>query len=200
MPGQLRPCIDAVSTGPSPIARDFVYFAANRYGGPRRSEKSFVPFQLDDAEIDALIGEAKILPSNYRGLIQTKAKSGHKERELDIVGEAGNEFRLIFRQSNFNSLDFSVILAYLPPKSSQLFRLRRFNGKSHSHTNVLESRPSMIFTSTRQPSDTRENLVFGKTVMLKPQPDTQIFKVQYNVHWPIAALLGLVTTNQNCSR
>jgi len=97
-----------------------------------------VPFQLDDAEIDALIGEAKILPSNYRGLIQTKAKSGHKERELDIVGEAGNEFRLIFRQSNFNSLDFSVILAYLPPKSSQLFRLRRFNGKSHSHTNVLE--------------------------------------------------------------
>jgi len=97
-----------------------------------------VPVQLDDAEIDALIGEAKILPSNYRGLIQTKAKSGHKERELDIVGEAGNEFRLIFRQSNFNSLDFSVILAYLPPKSSQLFRLRRFNGKSHSHTNVLE--------------------------------------------------------------
>lgn len=58
-----------------------------------------MPFQLDDAEIDALIGEAKILPSNYRGLIQTKAKSGHKERELDIVGEAGNEFRLIFRQS-----------------------------------------------------------------------------------------------------
>jgi hypothetical protein len=44
-----------------------------------------VPFQLDDAEIDALIGEAKILPSNYRGLIQTKAKSGHKDRELDIV-------------------------------------------------------------------------------------------------------------------
>jgi hypothetical protein len=97
-----------------------------------------VPVQLDDPEIAALIEESKPLPANYRGLIQTKAKSGHKERELDILGASGNEFRLILRQSNFNSLDFSVILAYRPPKSSQLFRLRRYNGKSHTHTNIME--------------------------------------------------------------
>jgi hypothetical protein len=46
---------------------------------------------------------------------------------------------LILRQSEFNPLDFSVILAYRPPKIYQLFRLRRYNGKSHEHTNTLES-------------------------------------------------------------
>ncbi len=84
-----------------------------------------MPVELDDDEIAALIEEAKPLPANYRGLIQTKPKSGHKERELDVIGASGHEFRLILRQSNFNSLDFSVILAYRPPQSSQLFRLRR---------------------------------------------------------------------------
>lgn len=97
-----------------------------------------MPVQLDDIEIAALLGEAKPLPPNYRELVRTKPKTGHKERELEITGAKGSQFRVILRQSNFNPLDFSVILAYQPPKSSQLFRLRRYNGKSHSHTNVLE--------------------------------------------------------------
>lgn len=50
----------------------------------------------------------------------------------------GSEFRLILRQSMNNALDFSVILAYRPPRSNQMFRLRRYNGKSHEHTNVIE--------------------------------------------------------------
>ncbi len=94
--------------------------------------------QLDDAEIDVLLGEEKPLPANYRELVRTKSKTGHKERELEVTGAKGSKFRIILRQSNFNPLDFSVILAYQPPKSSQLFRLRRYNGKSHSHSNVLE--------------------------------------------------------------
>jgi hypothetical protein len=57
---------------------------------------------------------------------------------LDIEGENGNEFRLILRQSVINPLDFSIILAYRPPRSNQLFRLRRYNGKSHEHTNIIE--------------------------------------------------------------
>ena len=47
-------------------------------------------------------------------------------------------FRLILRQSLFNILDFSIILAYRPPNSNQLFRLRRYNGKSHEYTNIIE--------------------------------------------------------------
>jgi hypothetical protein len=47
-------------------------------------------------------------------------------------------FRLIIRQNSKNRNDFSVILACLPPNSSTFFRLRRYNGKSHEHTNKLE--------------------------------------------------------------
>jgi hypothetical protein len=95
--------------------------------------------RLTDAEIARLIGEPKILPRDYHQQIQIKPKHGHKERELDIKGDAGSEFRLILRQSEINPLDFSIILAYRPPKSNVLFRLRRYNGKSHEHTNCQES-------------------------------------------------------------
>jgi hypothetical protein len=90
---------------------------------------------LNDEEIDLLISEGKPLPSNYRDRMQLKEKRGHKERELDIIGDNKSEFRLVLRQSQFNILDFSVILAFRIPKSNQLFRLRRYNGKSHEHTN-----------------------------------------------------------------
>lgn len=93
---------------------------------------------LSDKEITDLIQEKKPLPRDYRTKIQLRPKPGHKERELDLKGEKGSEFRLILRQSAINPLDFSIILAYRPPKSNQLFRLRRYNGKSHEHTNIIE--------------------------------------------------------------
>jgi len=96
--------------------------------------------RLSEAEISRLLAERKPLLHDYRERIQTKPKHGHKERELDVKGTDGSEFRLIFRQSEFNPLDFSIIPAYRPPKKNQLFRLRRYNGKSHEHTNTLESR------------------------------------------------------------
>ena len=97
-----------------------------------------MPIQLTDAEIAQLLAERKPLPADYRERIQTKPKHGHKARELDVTGVDGNEFRVILRQSLFNPFDFSVILAYRAPKTNQLFRLRRYNGKSHEHTNKLE--------------------------------------------------------------
>lgn len=39
----------------------------------------------------------------------------------------------------FNALDFSIILAFCPPETNQIFRLRRYNVKSHEHTNTIES-------------------------------------------------------------
>ncbi len=93
---------------------------------------------LSDKDITRLINEKKPLPSDFWSKIQTRPKSGHKERELDIKGAEGSDFRLILRQSDFNPLDFSVILAYRPPKSNLLFRLRRYNGKSNEHTNPIE--------------------------------------------------------------
>lgn len=95
--------------------------------------------QLSDTEIAALIAEPKPLPDDYLDRVRTKPKLGHKERELDVSGSNGSEFRLILRESVVNSLAFSAILAYRAPNSSQWFRLRRYNGKNHEHTNVLEN-------------------------------------------------------------
>jgi hypothetical protein len=93
---------------------------------------------LTDAEIERLIGETKQLEAGYRSKLQLRPKPGHKEREMEIVGSNGSQFRLILRQSLLNVFDFSAILAYLDTSSSQLFRLRRYNGKSHEHTNQIE--------------------------------------------------------------
>ena len=93
---------------------------------------------FSDEDISRLIQERKPLPDDYRTKIQIRPKLGHKERELDVKGADGGDYRLILRQSIFNPLDFSIILAYRPPKSNQLFRLQRYNGKSHEHTNPIE--------------------------------------------------------------
>ena len=95
--------------------------------------------KFSDADITKFIEERKPLEANYRSKIRLRDKSGHKEQELDIEGVDDNQFRLILRQSSFNTLDFSIILAYCPPDSNQLFRLKRYNGKSHEHTNKIES-------------------------------------------------------------
>ena len=98
-----------------------------------------MPPVLTDGEIAFLLAEPKPLPSDYRARVQTKLKRGHRERELDINGTSGGRYRLILRQSAINPLDFSVILASFPTQSNTLFRLCRYNGKSHEHTNILET-------------------------------------------------------------
>ena len=89
--------------------------------------------KFTDAEIARMIAERKPLPDNYRSRVQLRDKRGHKERELDVT-----QFRLILRQSVFNEMDFSIILALNPADSNHVFRLRRFMGKSHEHTNQIE--------------------------------------------------------------
>ena len=94
---------------------------------------------LNDQEIEHLIKEKKPLPKDYSAKIQVRPKRGHKERELDLKGDGGDDFRIILRQSIINPLDFSIILAFRPPQSNILFRLLRYNGKSHEHTNTIEN-------------------------------------------------------------
>lgn len=93
---------------------------------------------LSDLDIARLLTERKPLPGDYQSRVQLRAKSGHKERELDIKGIAGADFQLIIRQSLFNPFDFFVILGYSVPETNALFRLRRYNGRSHEHTNRIE--------------------------------------------------------------
>ena len=91
-----------------------------------------------DAEIAVLLRERKPLPTDWRSRMRLRPKRGHSERDIDVTGDGENEFRLILRQNTINRLDFSIILAVAVPKSNQLFRLRRYNGKSHEHTNHIE--------------------------------------------------------------
>ena len=91
-----------------------------------------------DHEIGNLIKKCKPLPSDWRDRIKLRTKRGHDERLLNLTGEDGNEFRLILRQNQINPIDFSVILAVQVPESNHVFRLLRFNGRSHQHTNHIE--------------------------------------------------------------
>ncbi len=94
--------------------------------------------RLTDLEIQNFLGERKDLPPDYLQWLRTKPKSGHEERELDLKGISDSDFRVILRKSMYNAFDFSVILAYCVPGTTQVFRLRRYNGRSHEHTNAIE--------------------------------------------------------------
>lgn len=85
-----------------------------------------------------MIEERKFLPEDYLSRIELRPKRGHKERELEIGGEGENRFVIILRQSALNPLDFSAILGYRIPNTNVVLRLRRYNGKSHFHSNRIE--------------------------------------------------------------
>ena len=89
---------------------------------------------FSDNEIAVLIREPKSLDGDFHKKTKLRQKRGHKERDIDLSGES-TKFRLILRQNDINVLDFSIILAVYPPGSNRLFRLLRYNGKSHEHTN-----------------------------------------------------------------
>ena len=97
-----------------------------------------MPVYLTDKDIRALLQEPKLLPSGYERRLEPRSKGGHSEAELPVQGADRSAFRIIVRRSLANHLDFSVILGYCPPKTSQMIRLRRYNGKSHEHTNPIE--------------------------------------------------------------
>ncbi|MEG4227553.1 hypothetical protein QUA35_16375 [Microcoleus sp. N9_B2] len=94
--------------------------------------------KYSDLEINNLIGESKPLPLNWQSQIQLKEAGVSKKGDLDIKGVDGNKFRIILRQSRLNLLDFSIIIGVYPSGSNKLFHLRRYDGKSHEHTNPIE--------------------------------------------------------------
>ena len=93
---------------------------------------------LTDDEIQGLISERKHVSADLRKRLIPKPKRGHSEVDLELKGETGTQFRIVVRKAHANPLDFSIILGYRIPDSNQVLRLRRYNGKSHEHTNSLE--------------------------------------------------------------
>ena len=97
-----------------------------------------MPRILTDTEIGQLIAETKPLPPGCADDIRMRDKPGHKLYDLSVVGADGDRFVLMMRQATENPLNFSVILAYQPEDTNERVLLRRYNGKSHKHTNHIE--------------------------------------------------------------
>ena len=92
---------------------------------------------LTDGDIARLLAEPKVLTFDPH---QTPRKTvgASTAGEFSVTGTAGSEFVIKLRQSKVNVFDFSIILCYIEPGTNHAFRLRRYNGKSHSHSNTLE--------------------------------------------------------------
>ena len=91
-----------------------------------------------DQEIAALVQERKVLPDNKHSKFSKTRNRGNDEYRLNITGEEENKFQVIVRMSVFNKLNFSVILGVKVPPPKKLFRLKRYNGDYHLHTNTIE--------------------------------------------------------------
>ena|ERR1017187_8768087 len=95
-------------------------------------------FFLTDDEIQNLILEEKKITHGLNDFFKMKDKKGHREHDISILRPDGSTFKIIVRLSKENLLDFSAILGFIPPKKSEVFLLRRYNGKSHEHSNRIE--------------------------------------------------------------
>src|SRR5580658_6931299 len=93
---------------------------------------------LSDQQIAALIAEQKKIPSGLSPMGKMTERCQHNRKDFEIQVDSGNQFVVRVRQSSLNPNDFSVILGYRIPSSYTVFRLRRYNGNSHQHTNTLE--------------------------------------------------------------
>lgn len=94
---------------------------------------------LTDDAINELILETKTVPEGLRPFAKLAERNQHRRRDYDVTSASGNGFVIAVRQSILNTFDFSAILLYKVPGVNSVFRLRRYNGKSHYHTNTIEN-------------------------------------------------------------
>lgn len=90
---------------------------------------------ISDNQIIEFIKEEKLLPKNFKPNFRLRNNQNFFEKE--IIGKNGNKYKIIIRQSIFNPLDFSIIFGVMI--NGILFRLKRYNGDSHDHTNKIEN-------------------------------------------------------------
>jgi hypothetical protein len=97
-----------------------------------------LPSPIPDALINELVTETKALPAGLLGPFKPTERNGHWIKGYEFECPSGNRFVIKLRQACANPMNFSVILGYVLPGTYTVFRLRRFNGKSHFHTNIIE--------------------------------------------------------------
>lgn len=116
------------------------------------------PF-LTEEQIARYEREFKPLPSDYdRRLFTFVRADGFARSELEIVGVEGHRFAVSLRQGLINPLDFSAILRVYVAGGADV-RLRRYNGKSHRHTNRIEREPPFYGFHVHQLTERYQNKV-----------------------------------------
>ena len=93
-----------------------------------------------DEQIESFIREPKVLPVDYREHLRLREKRGHRKCDYTVSGTEDHTFHIILRQSTSNPLNFSAILAVTVSGTNRIFRLRRYNSRTHAHTNHLEGK------------------------------------------------------------
>jgi hypothetical protein len=94
---------------------------------------------LTEDAIKELIAERKPIPDGLQPLTRLVERNHHMRREYEFTcSPTGNSFVVKIRRSMLNPFDFSAILGYQLPGMNTIFHLRRYNGKSHYHTNPLD--------------------------------------------------------------
>jgi hypothetical protein len=97
-----------------------------------------LPVRISEDEITRLLSQPKSIPDGLCvPLRHMTIRNGHWQKSWDIDCDS-ERFVVKVRRSNVNPMSFSVILGYMIPGSYSVFRLRRYNGKSHYHSNILE--------------------------------------------------------------
>lgn len=93
---------------------------------------------ITNRQIQDFIKEKKILPKGFNPSLKDRnvSNQSHNHFDCEIIGEYGNTYRIIIRQSKINPLDFSVIFGII--LSGRVFRIRRYNGDAHPHSNKIE--------------------------------------------------------------
>ncbi len=95
-------------------------------------------YYFTDEEINNFVVEEKQFSGTVNGFMIFKESDGHKRSSAIIGRSDGSQYIIKLRQSTHNVNDFSAIIAYQSKGTNKDFKLRRYNGKSHEHSNRLE--------------------------------------------------------------
>lgn len=95
-------------------------------------------YYFTDEEINSYISEEKIFPGTIEEFLIFKEFDGHKSASVELPRSDGSRFIIKLRQNLNDINDFSAIIVFQEKGNNKYFKLRRYNGKSHEHTNKLE--------------------------------------------------------------
>lgn len=124
-------------------------------------------FFLTDEQIRDLIDEPKQIDCSAVSILRNmKSRGGrasshfyHSHRFPRVNGEG--VWLIYLRRNKLNPLDFSCGLGFLPQGRNQAFMLRRYNGKSHEHTNRLEKQPPFYDFHIHQATERYQTSSYG---------------------------------------